>query len=384
MFKKWKFIYLVALSASAVAQSVQFRGFGSVHQTFGNFGGSQVSKDRFSPHPDLKGFSKMGLNVIGQVDEKTSFASQIIAAGSAAEDNSQWSNWDLQADWLFLRHMLNENWSVRGGRQLFNAWVASEYQDVGALLIWRNAPTQVYSISPFKSFEGLSLDYATSFGAHYFKASLFGGALHNNMSHTIGENSRVRVVDGDKLIGVTAQFEGTHWMVRGQISRMNYAGSYSFGNDEVWATAGDPTDAQINNVGYEINEGITKTLGFTYTNKIIFMAEYGKTTGTGTSDFFNPQIDQTKRAGRFAEAYYATLGYELDQWTPHFTYAYGNYHTGFQEGAHKSWMWGLNKRLSNNAVFKFSYELDNAGGSGVFLSSKGKTQSTSFGVDFLF
>lgn len=368
----------LALLGTAHAGEINWTGFGSVHMTAGQIGGTQVIKEKTSPHLDLKGNSKMGLNLNANVNEGLNFTAQMVANGAEPEGVDEWSNWDLQADWLFLKWQVGDNLQIKAGRQLYNAWIAAEYVDVGALLPWRVAPTQVYSLSPFKSFEGVSFDFFSTLGDLRLKTSLFGGALHNNRGQMVGEAVRMRNVDGDNLVGVVGVLEGKHWQARASASRMNYEGSFSYSGSEELGSVSQSQD-------YVINEGIAYTLGFRYSNEWILWAEYGHTIGTGTSDFQNPYLGgATKQFGRYAEGYYVTTGRHFGKWLPHLTYAYGNYRMGYAEGEQKSYLSGLNYQAFSNAVVKFAYEVENATGTGITLNQAGATQILSVGVDFLF
>ncbi len=111
--------------------------------------------------------SSAGLNVAAKVDDQSRALVQVI---HAPQPNK------IILDLIQYQRNFSNNFKVRVGQQRLPIFLKSEVIQVKALYPWASAPVEVYGLSPFKSFTGISAEKSMQdFGLH-----LYGGTIREN------------------------------------------------------------------------------------------------------------------------------------------------------------------------------------------------------------
>ncbi len=363
----WVVSLAVALSAAipAFGGDLSLNGFGSVYY-------SQSLKEELRPaafrdaHPNFTSFSLMGLNIAASVEDQLDFAAQLVALGTPVGSTA---GYGLIAQWAHATYRLNDDFSLRVGRQLHPVLLASEYVRIGYLLPFRQVPASVFNISPFTRFDGLSLRQALETDAGTLTLGIFGGKplLDVNDSELVGLEFSF-----ENLLGAELTLEGDGWRVHAQAARFfsrlvtsaPLAVSDRFGTERTYSA------------------------GFRFDRKnIVSWGEYifahtpkGVDLGTG-------------RYAHQGRGSYWLIGYRFGKWLPRYTFAKAkqNYNVT-ANGSVTSHTLGVNYQTGQRSVVKIEYQRDFIPApqqGGYFITQPAGATATSggsiyAGLDFIF
>lgn len=98
--------------------------------------------DQFNFNP----YTLAGIQFELDMSDTLSFITQLIARGT--------DNYDIRANWAYLRYRPNENWNIQVGRVRIPTFLLSEYIDVGYAYPWITPPTEVYGLLPIPNVSG--------------------------------------------------------------------------------------------------------------------------------------------------------------------------------------------------------------------------------------
>lgn len=367
---------MVMLSSGvAHADGIQLNGFGSAYGAMG-FGSNRVSN--YNKDFDGNQLSRIGLNVRSDFAEHFSAAAQIIASGDYLAGPGESAKWGLRADWAFLAYQPSENWVFRAGRQLYPGWIISEYQDVGLLQPYVRMPNHVFTLSPFKSFNGFSAEFKEKFGDQKLSVKVFGGNAPQDF--VLGAAGYMQN-NFKNLLGANANFQGDGYLLRATYVRLQANTTFTLFNNT-------KLGPDLNNVSTLSTTDSTSsdqvvTAGFKFDKyNLLVMVEGGKSwssggtpvTAIGTGEYLKKIYSG-----------YATIGYHIGQFMPVYTYGYSNTEIAITSGIVRSHQFGLNYYVNPSVVVKGEVILATASGSQVSYVTPGSTgNGAALGVDFVF
>jgi hypothetical protein len=349
------------MSQNGNAAEFSWNGFASLHGTKALQG--DIYDSGLAPsngQPSFIDGSLLGLNIRADMDEEWAMIVQLLASG----------DWKVQADWFYLIYNPVEGLNLKLGRQIFPMWLVSEFIDVGFTYPWRQPSNLVYTIAPFKSFNGVSVDYRYALSSEIsLTSSLFGG----NEKITFATTSPVvsTIVDANNLIGATLTLDGDGWRVRGAVARLHakistYTGTVIAGQPLVLT---DTTDVSMYTLGARYDK-----------NNVVAYAEYGTSRGSNSTTAFTgqPFLD-------YISGTHATLGYRIKEFLPFYSIAYGDWKLGFpgSTGTAVQQTIGLNYQASESVVVKALYDSQRSP-DGLQLSRPGIAETISLGADVVF
>ena len=223
--------------------------------------------------------SKLGLQGSFALTEQTTIVAQLVARGN--------DDWSTEMEWAFLSHDFDNGFVTRFGRLRVPLYMYSDYLEVGYAQPWASPPSELYSIVPLSSFDGVDVvyDFDLSDVAVTLQASY--GHADRDTGEKLGE------VDYKDILGASASFSYENWVFRttyyqttldttkdGQIPQ--------FFNDEQSYFAG---------VGLSYDDG-----------SLLAISEFA------VSDVEGNYSD--------TQSGYITLGYRISDFTPYVTYAF--------------------------------------------------------------
>ncbi len=330
--------------------------------------------------PVFSNFSKFGLNVGSKLSDEFKVAAQFVVSGNRSLVGSNYPEWALVANWAFVTYTPVKGLNFKLGRQLYPVWIAAEFIDVNYLQPFREMPNSVYSLSPFKGFDGLSVDYGFDLGFGTLTPAMFGGRA--NLSS--GSAAQSIQVDSSNLLGASLTLDGDGYRLRAQTSRSDVRINQTITAAGINRTMSDATI--ISTVGYRFDK-----------YNIVSWGEYGyshapKGQDTGYANVFKPAL-----GGKYLgdiRSWYLLGGYRFGNIMPRYTYAKADWQAGIVNGKSKTHNFGVNIQATPGVMVKLDYEIVKVPGptendAALFVTrTAGSTETTakSFfaGVDFIF
>lgn len=144
-------------------------------------GVSEASRDisdqniSFSDNASFDTDSIVGLQTTFHINDTTDVTAQLVARGS--------DNWDLEADWAFIRYSPTDELSLRAGRLRLPLYLFSESLEVGFSYPWVRPPSEVYAI-PLDNYNGIDGIYNLTAGNWVHSVQLFVGNENDDTFET--------------------------------------------------------------------------------------------------------------------------------------------------------------------------------------------------------
>lgn len=142
---------------------------------------SEASRDisdqnvSFSDSASFDTDSIVGLQTTFHLNDTTDVTAQLVARGS--------DNWDLEADWAFIRYSPTDELSLRAGRLRLPLYLFSESLEVGFSYPWVRPPSEVYAI-PIDNYNGVDSTYNLNAGNWVHSVQLFVGNENDDSFET--------------------------------------------------------------------------------------------------------------------------------------------------------------------------------------------------------
>lgn len=213
-------ISALSISASAIGgDKLQLSGFatlGAVTSDSENYGyRKNLGSDEgvYADDIDFKQHSLLGLQVDWSIYPSFDFVYQGVLRDLPEP------SFDRYTTLAFLRYDLNSNWSFRAGRTAADLFLVTEYRDVDFSYIWATAPSEIYSIIPYRSLDGFDVTYTKRAFGGVFKTKLFTGSSETEIaSSTVVEEVKV-----DDAIGLSLSYDRFNWIVYVKHSQVKIA-----------------------------------------------------------------------------------------------------------------------------------------------------------------
>ncbi len=377
---------LAAVAAVTPAHAdIELNGFGSFfynQSTNPDFLGS-YSRNQYA---DFASLTRFGLNVGSKISDHLTVASQFVVDGGAYSSPGSQPAWGLRANWAYLSWNAAPGLNVKLGRQLFPNWLAAEFTDVGYLQPYIRGPQGVFTMSPFKNFEGLLIDYTADLGFAKLTPAIFGGVASRDFTSYSSDFQ----TDISNLAGGAVTLNGDGFRVRGMISGAMVRVNSISRNVSPPAPGYPDVASNIVAINGQVINTLTATVGASYDkNNIVVWTEYGKLSGNGGQiNMVGPvnlgQLLKDIKGG------YALGGYRFGKFMPYVMYSQSDWtQAGFGLGKEKDTTIGLNYAATPGAIVKLAYLTESTDdGLGAFVSrSKGDAtaaHTVMAGVDFIF
>ncbi len=105
---------------------------------------------------NLREFSRAGLRIETDINERTGAVFQILASGQ--------NDYDAELQWAYLSYDLNPDLVWRAGRLVLPTYMHSQYTQASYAYPWIELPSQVYGTLPVNTMEGMDLTWGFSTG----------------------------------------------------------------------------------------------------------------------------------------------------------------------------------------------------------------------------
>ena len=273
-------IFLVGCLMSpglSYATDLRWSGFASVAggQTLGSgdadyvvdnvTGGAYDNTLRFLPE------SMMGIQAFAQVNESVSATVQAVAKGSNE------TSFDTSFEWAYVSLAVTDNTDINFGRFRAPLFYYSDFLDTSYAYYWLRAPTDMY-VAPYSTTTGVSLNDFRYLGDFELSTQIWAGEEEIDFLGSSGELT--------DMIGINTMLAYDWIRLRAVYNTMN---------------------AAIEGLGVDTKLVYTSFAIIADYDDFKFRSEYGnlKDDGSGLDDDFG----------------YASVGYAIGNFTPHYTYS---------------------------------------------------------------
>lgn len=315
---------LMLCSGSAFAgveDNIKIGGFASAAYAVSD------SEDAYSERIDEDGSwdeTRLALNISAKISNKLSFAGQILMAGRE-------NNFDAHADWAFGRYKFSDTTSVLFGKIKYPSTLFSEFYDVGYLYPWSSTPQELYNLevggsgAVYESVKGASLLF-----------TMMPDEIEYVFQPFVG-NADMEDGTMKKLVGFMVGANGDNFQVKVGYNKGEFhpGGGHGDGGEEgeegVFHDFDDETPDKET-----WNFGASGELG-----NLVGYVEYARIKYDGFS-------------GLDTDAGYATLGYRINKFLPHITFASFEQDNGREQ---ESVTLGVKYALTDNASLKLDWSV---------------------------
>lgn len=240
---------------------------------------------------NLNRLTRAGLQISGNISDDAEAVVQIL--GRASDD------FDAKVQWAYVSYDINEALTARAGRLMLPFYLHSQYIQVGYAYPWVELPSEMYSVIPLDTHEGIDLTWDFNTGNVAHSLNVFWGGMDVPSEDQVFEVRNQHGINIKSNIG-------------------NWTGWYSYTNSEVSV---DLSGTLANDFGVPViaagglnmdhHYAYFTGLGLQYDNGALFaMAERGRLDLSTPANWF-PTLDSL----------YVTAGYRLGKFTPHLTWA---------------------------------------------------------------
>lgn len=262
-----------ASSYDSLSDRMTINGFftGKVGMANNDAGYNGYDKDA-----DFSEGSKLGLQGSFALTEQTKIVAQLVARGS--------DDWATEMEWAFLSHDFDNGFVTRIGRLRVPLYMYSDYLEVGYAQPWATPPSELYSIVPLSSFDGIDAIYDFDMGDVAVTLQASYGHADRDAGETLGE------VDYKDILGASASFSYEDWIFRTTYYQTTL-------DSKEGSTFFDKEDSYFAGVGLSYDNG-----------SLLAISEFAVSDVEG--DYSDTQSG------------YITLGYRISDFTPYVTYAF--------------------------------------------------------------
>lgn len=159
----------LALPMSAMAATdFKINGFANAGFSWTDTDEQYISSDKDGTFNEAS-FLGLQMRFAPNTDVPISFITQLLARGR--------NGWNMDADWAFVQWNATEDLAVNVGRVKLPFFLISEAYDVGVTYPWITPPEEIYGFTnvPFTSITGMSVDYNHFFDESWISAKVLVG-----------------------------------------------------------------------------------------------------------------------------------------------------------------------------------------------------------------
>ena len=266
-----------ASSYDSLSDRMSINGFftGKVGVASNDAGYNGYDKDA-----DFSEGSKLGLQGTFALTDQTNIVAQLVARGN--------DDWSTEMEWAFLSHDFDNGFTARFGRLRVPLYMYSDYLEVGYAQPWASPPTELYSIVPLSSFDGVDVIYDMELGE-------VAVALQASYGHSSRDAGALCDVDYSDVLGASALFSYEAWEFRA-----------TYYQTQLNTTSASTADLPL---VFDKEDSYFAGVGLSYDNGTLF----------AISEFAVSDVE-----GQYSdtESGYITLGYRINDFTPYVTYAF--------------------------------------------------------------
>lgn len=302
---------LLALASGAHAQDSSNQMF--TYSGFGTLAYSITDSDTimWSNGTQPKGATKsgsfapdtrVGFQVNGKFNDTLSGTVQIFSRQDGEGNNP------ALVEWAFLKAKLGSNFNVRAGRIGAPFFMTSDFRAVGYTNVTMRTPPEVYSLVPIRTFDGLDVLYQGELGGATINAQLWGGN-----TRSFNSTDTYILLDNSSGLSVSAEIGSLTLRAGTMTTTLNAEGTGLAGLNQLMG--GLKTFGALPGLG----SLTTIANDLSLTNKAASFSGLGAVYDNGKW-VANAEYVERKTDSLYvptASAWYTTLGYRVNKFTPY-------------------------------------------------------------------
>jgi hypothetical protein len=152
---------------------------------------------------DISTDSRLGVQLDVDLTDSWHITSQFIARDHAGDFLEQ------NLDWAFLRWYPNEDTVVRAGRMGFDAFLLSDYRNVGFAYPWMRPPHEFYANIPITHYDGIDIRKSLSLNHGLISLKAYAGYTSTQLSEEYYDTE----LEGP-MAGANIVYETGSWRLR--------------------------------------------------------------------------------------------------------------------------------------------------------------------------
>lgn len=240
---------------------------------------------------NLNRLTRAGVQINGRISDKAKAVVQLLGRAS--------DNFNAEVQWAYVSYDINDSLTARAGRLMLPFYLHSQYTQVGYAYPWVELPSEMYSVIPMDTYEGIDLTWNFNTGAINNSVNVFWGGMDVPLESVVFEGRNQHGINITSNLG-------------------NWTGWYSYTNGEVSVDLSNTLEnaygvPAIASSGLNMDHNYVyfTGLGLQYDNGSLFvMGERGRLDMSSPANWF-PTLDSL----------YVTAGYRLGKLTPHLTWS---------------------------------------------------------------
>lgn len=303
--------YVLPAGAVGGLEGVSVSGFLTVGATYADkqllSSTEAVSQDgAIENTPGFTADSRLGLQISATVNPQISITGQLLA--KARDDNS-----DVGADWAFINYRVSEPLSVRAGKIKFPTFLISDYYEVGYAYPWIRPPQEVYSSNPITTLNGVDLLGRLRFGDMTLLLQPYYGVSRGAQALVPQE----AVTNSAYKLCFNGQSGSFYTCPSGTVLYTDFSADALRGinislSSDIFTVRAGTLKTKVNVPGFAVFQDDVKfsSAGLTMDwHNVVLYSEYFEREIKGLANSAFPN----------QKGSYATLGYRIGKWLPHFT-----------------------------------------------------------------
>lgn len=285
-----------------VSSNTSINGFGTLGGSY-NSNENILFRDNVFSNVGSKGdfslttHSKLGLQLDHKISD--SLEATLQEVGSKKRDGKI----DLDLDWANVKYTPNDNISFKLGRMQLPVFMYSDSTNLNYANTWTHLPKEIYSLIPFKSFNGIETEIKQVYNDHNFNLEFSSGYEKDNIYTQEGiADTRLK-----NLFGVSLSDTYKNFKVRSSY----FQGDGKIAVDELYQLIDVAKSMGINSAqNYSLDDLKFKyySLGSSYQGDNLFLSgEY-------------VWVDSNNKVVDNINGWYISSGYQFDKIMPYITY----------------------------------------------------------------
>ncbi len=203
---------LLLISSTSIADEAypnwSIKGFGSLGLIRSDsnkigFYRNRTQTQEINKSLDISTDSRLGVQLDVDLTDSWHITSQFIARDHAGDFLEQ------NLDWAFLRWYPNEDTVVRAGRMGFDAFLLSDYRNVGFAYPWMRPPHEFYANIPITHYDGIDIRKSLSLDHDLVSLKAYAGYTSTQLSEEYYDTE----LEGP-MAGANIVYETGSWRLR--------------------------------------------------------------------------------------------------------------------------------------------------------------------------
>lgn len=275
---------IICIPSHAAGTSTEISGFLTAGAAYSDNETAYLRGGITDEQPNYKQDTVLGIQIDSSIDSLTRISAQFIAS------NKESTNFDTNAEWLYVARNIGNYTTFRLGRLRLPAFMFSQQLFVGASYLWLRPPQEVYNqLVSLTNFTGGDITFTIDNNLGTTSLQMYTGRVDDKPILLIQNEASLST---DQLIGAVGRFD---------TENLSLFLAYTKSDSKITLPLPPPFPTMVLN-----NDLSVGTFGLQYNlGDFELLSEY--------IQFFDSDIESS--------GWYSTIAYHMSSWTPYLTLA---------------------------------------------------------------